>query len=792
MKKHVSIRIFPLLLAGLFFCSNLIPAWAQGRYILEKAIEDSPSSISYALGETAYQAGLATLSSSLSTNTYSIGSNITRTLSQNPAIWLSQQDPFFYRAGLRSLEDLPKATLFWERDLTRSVSALIKIPFSSGIAATHGLTKQQLQPLYHTLSDIYSLGFLTSQEKASLLLNQFQPFENTPLRPILTSAIARALFKMKAYPELKILADKTPEQTSLWGGINRYAKMHQLPIHLSVGGTQTTSGLALDKNLLTPGGKIAANAFDPSFEATQWYMDQPTNFTSTLSKPIPGNNLYQTSSFAPLQLSNLPAYHTTSTEREITINGETLSSTQLQQKAYTFLTTDGQQFLPQQVRQDASFLQKASLYLASFVIGLEVGPPVMASLGETLHLSLEENILVPVAAFLPYSLGAFFADWLKNKIGRKASLNLGLTLTGGSFLAGATALGLNGHFVPWANTSAHFYSILAALTVASFGGTFIHAAVGPMMSELSKNVSNLIRQKRTAYTELGQAAGLMASYFFPFLATGMLDLDWSAPFMMAFPLVGAAALGINFSKLKNTRPPLLPSQTSSSNNLSLLEKIRTNSYFRLMKEDPSILPLLGGLVLVNGIEMAVNSGFLLLLPSLTSNPSSQYMFGFAQFALPFVLGSFLGSKFLKWFPNHNLTASAMLTTVGALAATFFTSNVYALTAALFTAELGLSSAYTLSFARAAKTPQTQDKLTSLLMASTVACAAVPYVLSNLAQHCIDAGIFSTTQATAVSLIGIPALLSVAAVSLFKKMEGFPKLHLWERFRNWLKSLWKSN
>lgn len=434
---------------------------------------------------------------------------------------------------------------------------------------------------------------------------------------------------------------------------------------------------------------------------------------------------------------------------------------------------------------DATWWQRTGLYMSSFIVGLEVGQPIIATMGETFELSLSKNILVSAATFLPYSLGAFGADWIKNKIGKKACLNTGLALAGGSFLAGAQFLGLNGHFALWNNPNAQFYSILGAIALASWGGTLIHSSLGPIISDISRNTTELRRDKRIAFTELGEATGLLASYFFPLLSTEVLGLDWSAPFLFSWPLVAMAAIGVNTSRLRNFRtptqavPPINSQQTWK-------QKILANPYVQLIKTDKAASYLLKGLLLLNGIELSLNSGFLLKLPSLTQSTSSQYVLGLAQFAAPYVMGSYLGNKFLKWFPNRNMTASAVLAAVGGIGAIFCTHNVYALTAALATAELGLSAAYTLSFTKAAKKPQTQDRMTSLILASVVTAAAGPYLLTQLAQVLIDWNVVSAATASSISLIAIPGLLSLWLLRTFKKLETKNPISTREKLQTWFK------
>ncbi|MBR2392653.1 MAG: hypothetical protein IKA93_03675, partial [Elusimicrobiaceae bacterium] len=348
-------------------------------------------------------------------------------------------------------------------------------------------------------------------------------------------------------------------------------------------------------------------------------------------------------------------------------------------------------------------------------------------------------------------------------------------------------------------TMLHFYKTLACITTASVGGVLVHNAVGPMITEISKGASDLLVQKRNSYTELARAAGMAASFAFPFLSTAVLGMDWSLTFALPLPFVALAAIGINSGKLPNTKP-VKAATLPTEKQISLWEKVKNNQYLHLFKEERGVAPLLTGLLIMNAVEVSFNSGFLLLLPALTQNPSMQYLFGIAQFAVPFLLGRYLAGHFLKWFPKNNMAIATALGALGGFASlTAAQSNVYLLTASLFAAELGISTAFTLAFSRTAKNPKTQDRIVSLIVASAISCAFGPMLLTDLAQGLIDAGILSTQAATATTLLGIPAALATISALLFKRADKAAQdpLHvqpqpieknptLWQKVRNFLK------
>ncbi|MGN0024316.1 MAG: hypothetical protein ACI351_02665 [Candidatus Avelusimicrobium sp.] len=417
-------------------------------------------------------------------------------------------------------------------------------------------------------------------------------------------------------------------------------------------------------------------------------------------------------------------------------------------------------------------LQRAGIYMASYVMGLEVATPVIANFGSSFGLSLEENILVAVATYFPYSVGAILSNWTKKWLGRRNSMNLGLALMGGGLMAGVLFCGLNGAFVPQADTLMHFYKALACITIASMGGVIVHNSVGPIMTELSKNASELVKQKRNSYTELSRALGMASSFAFPYLATKVMGMDWSLAFALPIPLIGAAALGVNLAKIPNTKTVLKKAaKTGIQPKKTFKELIKNNEYVRLFKEEKGVGAFLGGLTIMNAVEMSYNNGFLFMLPSMTTDQSSQYLFGLAQFAAPFILGRYLAGKFLQWFPQHNMSVATLMAAGGGLASLFALGDPYALTAALFLAETGISTGFTLGFARTAKNPATQDRVVALLVASAISCAFGPLLLTNLAQSLIDAGIMDTSTATATAMLGIPSALALFSAALFKRMEN---------------------
>lgn len=720
--------------------------------------------------------------------------------------------------GVATMQDALQAVSLWKNDMAQLAEQIAK---QADLFTPNQLLMQdhkaQADTFGHLITEISAVGiFGTAEQDGQAILNTYKAVANTPVAGIVATAAARSLLRLQAYPELAQLAQEADTYARLWEGIGQFAKERNLPLEIA----------PLEKDpfslayapVLYPYGRLTVNAADPSNKATAWYMDlgldklaqqaaknqnprkvapaqvqpplkapeQPAKIENTvplgLTLSLPATPV-QIPLAAPAQTKPIPL----SVEEKF---GGVERFNQVLEDARAFLQSpEFQNRLPENLKDNSTFLQRASLYIASFVIGLEIGTPIMASLGNALGLSLGENILVTVATYLPYSIGAFFTNWLMEKIGRKTTMNIGLALMGGSFLTGATLLGLDGDFAPWFDKLAHYWSILGAITTASLGGVLIHNAAGPIMTDISKNATDLTLQKRGTFVELSRAGGMLSSFAFPFIATSMLTMDWSAPFLMALPFVGAAAIALNSAKIPNSKPLAKAAEVVKTTHGNWMAALKDNKYIRLFKEDKSVAPLLGGLFLMNGVEMAYNSGFLLLLPSLTTDPSSQYLFGLTQFALPFVLGRYMASQFLKWFPKHNLSVATAISAVGGLTAAFVSHDIYPLTAALFTAEMGISTAFTLAFARTAKNTVTQDRITSLIIASAVACAVGPVVFTSIAQTLMDAGLFSVQDATTVALIGLPSLLAMWSTGLFKRVERFVSGNFSKGASSLLKKLW---
>ena len=672
----------------------------------------------------------------------------------------------FSRTNIHTITELPKALSFWRNDaqqrarqLLASSPHLFALPTPSVSSDTQTVTATaQLADL---VTDIAALGVYGSKQDVPLLLDLHKQLASTQFATPVTTATARALLRLRAYQDLQTVAYRHPNPAGIWNGIYDYAKRNNVRLPPLPAKRQLETPTSIFTDLLAPFGQVTTAAVDPSYAATLWYMQlgkKPVTHNSRkFVPPITQNRHVIPSTLADLALPPL----------EMSFPKSLSLTDNFRFPAQSSFANAQPRALSSPSEQDSTKLQRRSLYAASFVMGFELGQPIIASVGEALNLSLPENILVSVATFAPYALGSFWASHLQQKIGNGSLLPRGLWLLGTSLAIGAAGLGLDGNFQLWEHPKAHFYSILSIMTLASLGSTMMHCAVGPMMSSLSKNAPEAVRERRTANTELGQAAGLLTSYLLPFAATRWLGMDWSAPFFLSLPLVAAAAFS-----LRHIPPPDFDKiQQKTTQTATKIKKLKDNVYVKLFKEDKNLGKLVGGLALVNGIEASLNSGFLLMLPELTNNASSQYLWGLGQFALPFALGSFLGTRLLKMFPNKNMAISAAITAAGAVGAMFSLHNLPALMGTLALAELGLSSAYTLSFARSAKNPKTQGRVASLLVASTLSAAVMPFMLSSLAQGIIDAGWMSLPTALATTMIGLPGLLSVSMWRLFHKMEN---------------------
>lgn len=692
-----------------------------------------------------------------------------------------------------SKEQMAKALEFWRADLKN---------FAADTAQ-------------NALSDAAALGVFGFQEDAALLTSFYRRALKTPAEPLAASVVAKALLKLKAYDAFATFIKEVKTQQAVAGAVE-YAREQGLSVPAVSAQAENTS------YELKNAGKVTLLAANPAKQAVADYVALTPKTPQTLAEQAQ----YIAPAFSPVDLPTLNLQTPALAVAQADVSAQAAETPGLtafqrgakkalqarrtaaeQKSSVSFLgrsqNTDNQNALygglpvpalwktakklvggvknlfakkaashaalPTQP-QTSTFIQRASLYMSSFVVGLEVATPVIANFGTSFGLSLEDNILVSVATYLPYSVGAIFSNWLKEKIGRKASLNVGLGLLAAGFTAGVSLLGLNGNFVPWQDAMAHFYSILGCIMAASTGGVFVHNAIGPMMTEISAGESELIRQKRSANTELGRAMGMAASFAFPFIATKLLGQDWSFTFAMPLPLLAAAALGLNFAKIPNTKPQVAAPEVKTGEKVGKLAALKNNAYVRLFKEEKGVAALLAGLFTMNAVETCFSNGFLFLLPGLTEDPSSQYLFGLAQFAAPFLLGRYLAGNFLKWFPKHNMSIATLLSAVGGVAALPLANDAYALTAALFAAETGISTAFTLAFARTAKNTHTQDRVISLIVASAISCALGPVLLSNLAQNLMDAGIFSSAGATTAALIGVPSALALLSAGLFHKLE----------------------
>lgn len=647
-----------------------------------------------------------------------------------------------------------------------------------------------------TAADIASIGlFGTAKQDAQNILKAARATRNTPAEPVITAAAARALLRLEAYGELTQLAGSSSILPDLWEGLAAYAEVYKLPVEIPVKSRKDVSMTDIMTEV-APLGPINTVAADPSTEATFLYMNAGREATpAAATRVAPARSkAAQTAEkedflpeetdavIAPLQVSPevaisavpeaysvLPQAAFTPQEQELAALVEEHGPVKLSAENQGIVDKTKQwlsKLLPKS-EDDTKFSQRAALYLTAFSIGLEIGTPIMASIKSALNLPLSFAILVTAATYSPYLFGSFFANWVKGKIGRKGTINTGIAMMAGSFALGATVLGLDGSFTAWENPVAQYLWLLGVLTVASTGSVFIHNATGPVMTEISKKANELVRQQRGTYIELSRSIGMMASFGFPFIATSMLGMDWSAPFLLALPIVGASALALNLAKIPNTKFV----DTNTEKVRTSKGKLRsTTSYLHLLREAPGVGSFISGLFIMNAVEMGINSGFLFMLPQLTGDESQRYLMGMIQFSIAFLAGRFLAKHFLKWFPKRNLSIATTLAGLSAVASLGVTHNMYALTAALFMAELGISTTFTLAFARTAKNQKTQDKITSLIMASAVACAVGPLLLTTVAQVLMGTG-FSEAEATVAALIGIPAALTLLSAKLFRRTEN---------------------
>ncbi len=692
--------------------------------------------------------------------------------------------------GKASPQDIETATNFYRTNLQAEQKVLFE---------------GMVLPAIGTVADIASLGLLGNKADGELIYRTALKTQGTAQEAIVTAAAARALLRLEAYSQLEELSRSSRVQPELWDGLAQYAQEHKLLTYIfgSENGIRNPVDVGAVQADLAKLGPLNQVAVNPSAQATYLYMNAgrgPLAVNPTLKPAAIATKeiKLETDENAPLNPTknrgqNEPELRAPVAEKLVVAPTQTAALAMANKAADSVANNKALAQLkaalkkvapkPFDPTQPANFAQRAALYLTAFSIGLEIGTPIMASIKTALNLPLTSAILVTAATFSPYLFGSFIANWLKTKIGRKGTINAGLALAGGSFTLGATALGFDGSFTAWEDPMAQYGWLLAALTAASTGCVFIHNAVGPVMTEISKHADALVRQSRGAYVELSRSIGMMASFAFPFIATKMLGMDWSAPFLLALPIVGGSAIALNLAKLPNTKPVVQKAANLKVAQSPVMQGIKprkamkwkdsilNNSYVRLLREEPGVGSFISALFLMNAVEVAYQSGFLFMIPQLTANESDQYLFGMAQYAVAFLAGRMLAPFFLKWFPKRNVSIATLLAATGGITSLFATHDPYALTAALFTAELGISTGFSLAFARTAHNHATQDRVTSLIMATAISCAVGPYLLTEVAQTLMNAGILGEGDATIATLIGIPSVLALISAKLFRRMEN---------------------
>ena len=714
-------------------------------------------------------------------------------------------------AGEASTEQIDVARQFWRLDLVK------KLPEFRDLVNRSLASVEDMLPIVQSFQDAAALAMFGTERDITALKNLLFLSDGGGFEPVMATLVVRGLLSQGNWTEVEkffILYDG--EFPELQNGIASYAVKENLPFQINI---TNKPGQILSPNvskLLQGWGPVLANATDGSLAATEQWMAWARNRQTVVAPkiaqapqpaavtvPLPLENIEPLLPEAdgtsapiqadPLPVAGLPAAQPTTAEVApgvVPVEQATVVPPDAPIQAGVVIG-ERDSSLPHQDSL-AARMQRVSLYLSAFVMGLEVAAPVVTNFGKSFGLSLENNSLVIAATYAPYSIGALLSDWLKQYLGRKGCMNLGLSMMLAGFAGGVGWVGLDGSFVPEADLMAQFYKALACITLASFGGVFIHNSVGPVMTELNHGASELVRLKRNTYTEFSRSAGMVASFLFPYLATKVLGLDWSFTYVSALPFALAALVGLNVVRIPNTRPevPQVVPDISQANK-NWLEKVKDNPYINLFREDPTALPLLGGLAIYNGVEVTANNAFLYLLPSLTQDPSSQYLFGLVQFAVPFLIGRYLAKCFLTWFPNTSLSKATTLISAGLFTSLlpFVTDNVYLLTSALFFAEIGISTLFTLSFARTAKNPATMDRLTTMIVASALACAVGPMALSSVTQLIMNAG-FSATSATTIGMLAIPAALTLLAARLFYKVEAADtgnSIGVWKRLLRFIKN-----
>ena len=315
--------------------------------------------------------------------------------------------------------------------------------------------------------------------------------------------------------------------------------------------------------------------------------------------------------------------------------------------------------------------------------------------------------LLPMMVFLWFAVFSVPTGLLMNKIGRKKTVELSMSIT------------LLAMLIPLASYT--FPVILIAFAMLGIGNTVLQVSLNPLLT-------NVVRGDRlTSSLTWGQFIKAIASFSGPIIsgfAAGSLG-NWK----LLFPIFATATLvsGLWLVITQIEEEPVQGKTTSFG------------ACFGLLK-DRTILLLFLGILFVVGVDVGLNTTIPRFLMARCAIPLEKAGLGTSLYFMARTTGSFAGALLLMKIPGRKFFIVSMLAGIGGLIAMLLMSNLWAILAMIFVLGLAVANVFSIVFSAAIqRIPERANEISGLMIMGVAGGAIFPVIMGVVSDSVGQAG-----------------------------------------------------
>jgi fucose permease len=304
--------------------------------------------------------------------------------------------------------------------------------------------------------------------------------------------------------------------------------------------------------------------------------------------------------------------------------------------------------------------------------------------------------LLPMMVFLWFAVFSIPTGLLMNKIGRKKTVMLSMSIT---FLAMLIPL-----------LAYRFELILVAFALLGIGNTILQVSLNPLLT-------NVVRGDRlTSSLTWGQFIKAIASFLGPIIAgfaAASLG-NWKLLFPIFAFITLLSGLWLYFTSISE--------ETVTG---------KTSSFFECFKllGDKSILVLFLGIFLVVGVDVGLNTTVPKFLMERCAIPLEQAGLGTSLYFVARTAGAFIGAILLIKLSARNFFISSMFIAILAMILALMTSNLWALLTMIFVLGFAVANVFSIIFSAALqKRSERANEISGLMIMGVSGGALFPWLM----------------------------------------------------------------